>query len=587
MSRQQTIRQRIAPRWAAEAAFGVLVLCVLGLGAYQARMIRMGNPEQLQRARRQQKMVVPLPARPGSIFARSGRSYVLAAGSRQVPRVFVDPFLLEDEQTAPTAIALGRILKVDPIAIQDIIIQRRERRYVQLHKALRIPGELTDQQIREIQELDHRAVGLTHEWRREYPNGPLAAEVMGFRCLDGRPGAGLELTANEHLAAAAGKQVMLTDAGRRPIWPVPTESIAPVDGSNVYLCLDAVIQEHTQTAVCRAVREYGAKWGVGVVMDVHTGEVLAMATSPSYDPNRFYEVDDPERLLNHAICSPYEPGSVMKPLYSAAAVEAGVATYETTIDAGNGVYHAPRGGRISDHGHSYGVITLRKAVVISSNIAMAKVGEMLGNRALHNTAKRYGFARRTGINLPGESPGILRPLNKWDGYSLRRVPFGQEIAVTSLQLATAYCSIANGGLLLKPRLVDRVVDANGKTVYRSEREVVRRTLRPAVARQTVDVMHEVVEQGTGKRARLKHWTSFGKTGTAQIAGPGGYVDNAYVASFVGGAPATRPEVLCLVSVYWPDAGKGYYGGLVAAPAVKKILEETLSYRNVPSDKPRR
>ena len=180
-----------------------------------------------------------------------------------------------------------------------------------------------------------------------------------------------------------------------------------------------------------------------------------------------------------------------------------------------------------------------------------------------------------------------RDLQKWDGYSLRRVPFGQEVSCTSLQLAMAFCSLANGGLLLRPRLVDRIADPSGRVIWTGKRQVVRRVLHPDVAAETLGVMQEVIERGTGKACRLERWTAFGKTGTAEIPGPGGYVPGAYTGTFVGGAPASRPRILCLISVYWPDRSKGYYGGKVAAPYVKQVLEKTLLYLNVPGDKSQR
>jgi cell division protein FtsI/penicillin-binding protein 2 len=189
------------------------------------------------------------------------------------------------------------------------------------------------------------------------------------------------------------------------------------------------------------------------------------------------------------------------------------------------------------------------------------------------------------VDLPGESPGIVRLLSKWDGYSTRRVPFGQEVSVTSLQLAMAYAAIANGGLLLKPRVVDFVNDGSGRTVWRSKREVVRRVLKESTCEETLGVLRQVVERGTGRGCRLDRWTCFGKTGTAQIAGLGGYIDGAFVGTFVGGAPAGRPEVLCLISIYWPDRSLGHYGATVAAPYVKKVLTRTLSYLDVPPDIP--
>jgi cell division protein FtsI/penicillin-binding protein 2 len=562
--------------------FGLLMLCVVGLGVRQWLLVKHHGARGRRVAERQQRVSWPLPARPGNIYAVAGDQYVLLASSRQVRTCFADPTLLRDGEIAATAVAVGEAVGVDPVRLYEKFLHRRSARFVRVFPALGAPEGLNARQVAAVRALRHPAVGILHEWRRVYPNGGLAADVVGFRRVDGQPGGGLELTRHAYLAARDGRRVALADARRRAIWPLVDDSRVPADGDHLLLCLDVHIQRYLQEAVSTSVDRHGAEWGAGVVVDPYTGEVLAMCSVPSFDPAAYDEVA-PERRTNRAVSCPYEPGSVIKPLFAAAAVNAGVVGYDTRIFCENGSYAARKGGWISDHGHSYGWLSLVDVVVKSSNIGMAKIGEMLGNRALHGIARAYGFGERTGVALAGESGGQLRPLRLWDGYSLRRVPFGQEISATTLQLAMAFSAVANGGLLLRPRIVDRVVDPTGRTLWRSRRRVVRRVLRPAVAARTVEVMRQVVRRGTGRRAKLRHWSVFGKTGTAQIAGPGGYTDGAYVGSFVGGAPVRRPRVLCLISIYWPDRSKGYYGGVVAAPFVKEVLANTLAYLDVPPD----
>ena len=563
--------------WRYNAAFGLLALAAIGLCARLEWLVRSDHGAAAK-AGRQQRMIIPLPGRPGSIFVRTRGSYVPVALSRRVPSCYVDPFLLRDEEIAEVSIALGEALSLEPVWVQERIIRRRRKRFMWVRRCM------TEDQVKAVGKVRNPAVGILHEWRREYPNASLGATVVGFRLHDGTGGGGLELGLDRHLCAADGRRVILADAFRRPIWPVAELSRPPRDGCSAFLFLDAVIQGFLQSAVAGAVQEFDAKWGTGVVVDPRTGEVLAMCSVPSFDPRRFQQTTAGRRT-NRAVCVPYEPGSALKPIFAAAAVDAGLVTYQTQIYCENGTYRAHRGGRISDHGSHYGHLTAEDVVVYSSNIGMAKIGEKLGNRAQFEAAHRFGLGVRTGVGLPGESPGIIRPLRKWDGYSLRRVPFGQEISVTTLQMAMAFSALANGGLLVQPRLVDRIRSADGKLLWRSRPVVVRRVLKPSVAARTLAVLQQVVERGTGKRCRLEHWTSFGKTGTAQIPGPGGYVPGAYVGSFVGGAPAGAPRVLCLISVYWPDQSKGYYGAKVAAPFVKDVLTRTLMYLNVPPDKP--
>jgi cell division protein FtsI (penicillin-binding protein 3) len=278
---------------------------------------------------------------------------------------------------------------------------------------------------------------------------------------------------------------------------------------------------------------------------------------------------------------------VLKPLFAAAAVQRGVVSWASRIDCENGVYRAHRGGRISDHGHSYDALCLRDVVIRSSNIGMAKIGEMLGNDRLYRIARQFGFGEPTGVELPAESPGILRDLHKWDGYSLRRVPFGQEISVTTLQLAMAFSSLANGGILHRPRLIHHIAGPDGKKRHLPVGPS-RRVLSRRVAAEALDVLRGVVEDehGTGRRCRLDRWTSFGKTGTAQVPDRHGYNDRDYMGSFVGGAPAERPAVLCVISIYKPDRTLGYYGGTVAAPYVGQVLAQSLEYLDVRPDRPR-
>ena len=561
-----------------------LVMMAVHMGAMVHHNTSPSNEAQaeiarrVERARRGQKMVLPLPGRLGNIYARSRHSQVLLAGSRQVPGCFVDPKLLTDRQLGELSSQLGEIFDDDPGKIAQKLALRRRGRFVWIRR------RITPEQVAAVGELRNRAVGIRYEWIREYPNGRIAGTVIGFCRKDGQPGSGLELTVRDVLSPVDGKRVVLGDARRRPIWSVPDLSVRPTDGRSIYLSLDVVLQGYLQQAVSEAVRNVDAKWGTGIIVNPWTGEILAMCSVPTYDPNLFNQTPA-EQMLNRAISCPFEPGSVFKPIIAAAAVQAGVASYDTPIYCENGVYHARRGGRITDHGKHFGSMSLWDVVVLSSNIGMAKVGEKMGNRRLWESVRRWGFARRTGVSLPGETPGIVRKLEQWDGYSTRRVPFGQEISTSGLQLVMAFSAIANGGVLMSPSLIQQIADARGQVVWSSKPKVVRRVLSRDVARQTLSVLQDVVERGTGTKARLRYWSSFGKTGTAQIAGPGGYVDGAYVGTFIGGAPVERPVAVCLISIYWPDRNKGYYGGTVAAPFVREVLEKTMIYLNVPPDRP--
>ncbi|MBS3820436.1 MAG: hypothetical protein KGY81_01585, partial [Phycisphaerae bacterium] len=329
--------------------------------------------ERIARASLGSTIVVPLPGRPGDIYARGRSSHVLMAGSRQVPSCFIDPSLLNETQLAELSRQLSGMLGVDPGELYVDLLARRERG----SRFAWVKRQVTDAQADAVRELDNRAVGIQYEWRRDYPLGSLAGPVLGFTNDENVPGGGVHLAVFRAIQARQGRRVVLGDAGRRPIWGVGEQSEAPVDGCDVYLTIDVNVQETLQKAVSEAVTKYDAQWGTGVVINPWTGDVLAMASAPTFDPNNFGDTP-PQAMLNRAIATPYEPGSALKPIFAAAAVERGVLSWQSRLDGENGVYHAHRGGRISDHGRRYGLITLWKAVVKSSNIVMAKVGEMLG-----------------------------------------------------------------------------------------------------------------------------------------------------------------------------------------------------------------
>lgn len=524
------------------------------------------------------RIIQPVSGKPGSIFGRSRRCRVLMATSRKVPGCFVDPSLLKGtDEVSDLSCRLGAILGMNPGEVYSKIALRSGKRFAWVKR------ELEDEEAAACLALPDRAVGIKYEWRREYPCGNLAGTVIGARRWDNMPVSGIEQALHRAIRSAEGRQVFCGDAFRKPLSRHIADSVDPADGRAVHLTIDVNIQQYLQDAVRTSVEKFDAAWGTGVVVDPGTGDILAMTSCPTFDPNH-YNRTPVEHMANRAVSFPYEPGSVLKPVLAAAAVEEGVVNYGTRMYCENGVYHAPRGGRISDHGKRYAYLSVEDGVVYSSNILMAKVGEKLGNRRMHAIVHAWGLGRKTGIALPGESGGIVRPLHTWDGYSLRRVPFGQEISVTALQLAMAFASIANNGVLMRPRLVTGIVDPSGETLYEIPPRPIRRVLSPANARRTLAVLHDVVERGTGKRCRLDSWNSWGKTGTAQVAGRGGYLDGAYTGTFVGGAPVEKTRVICLISIYRPDRNKGYYGGVVAAPYVKDVLEKSLQYLDVPNSR---
>jgi len=572
-------------RWRFTVAFVLLAGVLAALGG-RVVWLQAARGEVLARsARRQQRRLFDLPARTGDILARDRGGVVLLAGSRQVRSVYADPMLLGEENFVPAAAKVGEALHLPPATIFQKLYTNRFDRFTYLLR------EVTDAQAAAVEALDMPAVRVTHEWRRRYPRGALAAQVVGYRRMDGVGGAGMEHQADHWLRAVPGRKEIRTDAARKGNYARVTSYRPPRDGKTVLLTLDVVIQGYLEEAMADAAERYAAKSVMGVVMDPNSGAVLAIGSAPTYDPNRFGDADyraaHRDSVRNRAVTDPYEPGSSFKPFIASGAVEMGAATIQTEFFCHYGLYHAHRGGTIRDFpGEHFGTIPLREIVVHSSNIGMAKLGERLGNASLFRIGWAFGFGSRTGVDLPGECPGMLVPAGRWTSYATRRMPFGQgPIAVTAIQLADAFSAIANGGVLMRPRIVDRVLDVDGTEVYRSRPQRVRRVLSESVAEQfRRDVLVQVVERGTGRKARLDAWQVFGKTGTGQIGTRDGYPEHAYTATFVAGAPASGARLVCVISVYWPDYAKGHTGGSVAAPYVRDVLGRSLAYLGVPRDR---
>ena len=356
-------------RWRAarcDAAFAVLLLALGALGARHYLLIRDHRHERIALAERQQRRVYPVPARRGSLYARSASGSVPVAISHQEPYCFIDPYLLRPKELSDTALEVSRIVGVEFSELQDRLFLRPDARFVKIDRPL------TPEQVRAIEDLNLQAVGVIYDWRRRYPNDSLAAPVVGFCRVDGVASGGAELALDEQLSAEDGRRVVLADAARRSLYPLEAESRLPRDGRNVYLTLDANIQEFLEEAVAEALANHGGAetWATGVVADPYTGDILAMVSLPAFNPNEYGRATD-ETRTNRAISLPYEPGSVVKPLFAAAAVDAGALHWTSKIDCEDGRYRAHKGGWISDHGHAFGHLTLEDILIRSSNIGMA------------------------------------------------------------------------------------------------------------------------------------------------------------------------------------------------------------------------
>ncbi|AQT70117.1 Sporulation-specific penicillin-binding protein [Anaerohalosphaera lusitana] len=556
----------------------VLLICIFGLLVSRLYYLqKIKAPTYRENSQRQQHAVITETPQRGIIVDRRGR---IVAASNRIDTLFVEPRKLDsDDRRNQAAVELQEILQMPGHEISRIIDESANPGYVKIKEDIS-----PDERISATQ-TGLEGVGVKTDWQRYYPMGRLFGHVAGFTGWDQKGQAGLELKYNDVLAGKEGKDVFVVDAFRKPIGKKQPKSLVQ-DGLGLVLTLDATIQQFTREAIYKQYKEYNAESAVAVVMDPKTGGILAMVSVPDFDPSDINSSETDWRR-NRALTDPYEPGSIFKPIVAALALDEGVIGYHEQIFCERGNYSGKGFGRIGEWGnHRFGNLTVKEILAQSSNIGMAKIGQKMGKKKLHDGVKLFGFGQKTGIDLPGEESGVVRPLKKWDGYSITRVPFGHEVTVTAIQIARAYCILANGGRAVRPHLVRAVVDQDGKvTELSNDKPLAGYILKPEVADWVrTEALVEVVEDGTGTATDLEKWQVFGKTGTANIAS-GGYDETNYVASFAGGAPADDPRVVILVSVRKPDKSlrKGYSGGRVAAPVVKEILEKTLPYLRVPPE----
>jgi cell division protein FtsI (penicillin-binding protein 3) len=535
------------------------------VGARLAYLQTSKHESLSRRARQQQLDVEPLAAPRGLILDRQGREL---ARSIDVDSFYADPREIEDVEAASGALA--RLLNMDSVGLSTRLKEAKSARRGFLWLARRVE----DEQARAVKALKLKGVYSTEEQRRKYPNGALAAHVLGFVGLDAEGLAGVEQVYNASLTGEAGKRILDADAKRRPF---ESEGLDARDGQTLVLTIDQTVQYIVERELAAALERTHAKSAAAVVLDPHTGEVLALANAPSFDPNDAGGVS-PEARRNDALQNIYEPGSTFKVVAFTGALEEKLITPDTRIDC-PGSISLP--GRVV-HDHARGSLTATEALAKSSNVAAIKLGQKLGNDRLYEYIRRLGFGSKTGVELPGETAGLVRPVSKWQPGSIGSIPIGHEVGVTPLQMAAAYAAVANDGVRVAPHLVREVKDAEGKTTARAEPES-HRVVSAETARMLRRMMEEVTLKGTARAAQLEGYTAAGKTGTAQKIDPRtrAYSQTKYVASFVGFAPLENPAVVIIVVI---DEAVGLHqGGQVAAPVFREIANQVLPYLDVTPD----
>lgn len=416
------------------------------------------------------------------------------------------------------------------------------------------------------------------ETQRFYPKAPLLSSVLGFVGKDRKGLEGLEYVFNDLLEGENGYVTFERDALGREI-PSTVTVHPPKKGRTLHLTVDTTIQFFAEEALRKAMERTKAKRGVIIVNNPRTGDILAMASCPSFD-NRFFQNFPPESWRNYAVNMVIEPGSTVKPLVLAAALEEKVVSLKDAFFCSGGIrVHNHRVRCIKTHGQE----SLEDVLINSCNVGIISIAQKLGEEKLYRYLKNFGLGEKTGISLPGEEGGLLRPPEQWSLLSIGAVPIGQEMMVTPLQLLCALSSIANKGVLMRPRLVQRVTDAFGNTILEFPPSPVRQVVSEKTAGLVLSMMEKVVTKGTGRKAQVVGYRIAGKTGTGQKAGPGGkYVPGAYYSSFVGFFPLPDPCFGVLVALDEPEGE--YYGGDIAAPVFQEVAENILRYQGVISDK---
>ena len=540
---------------------------VLWTAVIEARLVYLQvvrHADLSARAERQQMRTVTAPGKRGEILDRRGR---VLAYSVDADSIYAVPSEIEQPHQAVAAIC-G--------ALDDCTARERQQlleRFGRQRAFVYVRRQVTPEQARRVKALDLEGIGFMKESRRFYPNKELAAHLIGYVGIDSTGLHGIEATYDHLIKGKPGTVLVQTDARRHAFSRLEKP---PTTGASLELTLDEYLQHIAERELKAGVHEFRAAGGSAVVMDPYTGEILALANYPTFNPNAFRQAPETARR-NRAVQDLYEPGSTFKIVTAGAALEEKMIRSSDQIDVSAGLIRF--GGRVINDDHRYGVLSFEDVIVKSSNVGAIKVGLKLGAERLGLYINRFGFGRPISPDFPGESPGIVWDPAKLTDSALASVAMGYQVGVTPLQMAAAVSSVANGGELIEPRVV-RAVVRDGKRVP-VPRKVLRRTVSPGTAAELTRIMESVVDRGTATRAQVAGYTVAGKTGTAKKLVNGSYLGHSnYNASFVGFVPSRKPVYTIIVVIDSPHA-KSYYGGAVAAPVWQRIADAALRHQGVP------
>jgi len=534
----------------------LLVFLTVGGRAFQLQVFQ-GDWLMRQGQRQHLKEWIVLPKR-GALYDRGNEPLALSLESQSV---YIRPHRLQNP--AEAKLTLARILHLKPAEVERKL--QAEKPFVWLKR------QISPVEAEQIQTLRLNGIGMYFEPTRYYPQGGLAGHLLGFVNRDSEGLEGLELQYNEYIRGAAGSSISERDALGRRVLVEGVEGLQVPPGSDVHLTIDSPIQHLAEKELEAAIQKHRAKAGVAIVVDPATGELLALANFPTFDPNKASQQSADQRR-NRAVTDSFEPGSTFKTILAAAALEEGVVGKDDLFYCEMGKYLYA--GRVIHDTHPQGWLPFSKILQVSSNIGFTKVAEKLKKDPYFKYIDRFGFGRVTGLDVPGEVPGLLRKPETWSGIDLATHAFGQGVSATPMQMVMAYAAIANGGILMRPYVTRKIVSPQGQTLLVNQPQIVRRVVSEKTAKLLASMLRDVTnEGGTGVAAKVDGFDVAGKTGTAQKAEHGVYSAKKRVSSFVGFVPADNPRLVSLVLIDEPEGN--VYGGVVAAPAFRNIAQGAL------------
>ena len=560
-------RDSTKPKW--RIYFSTLIVFLLFVSvSYKALSLQvLDRDKSFKIAQRQHSTSLTLLPKRGNIMDTKG-TYL--ATSVDTTSVYINPTLIKDPKKFATEISENTGYGYKNLLSNAV----SKKSFIWLDRLA------NPETVKKLKELDVDGIGYVQEPKRIYPNDYLIGQVLGFTNIDSKGIEGIEYNLDGILAGKPQKISLKRDARGKQIMYSPVDIEEKTRGFDVELTIDSQIQYIVEKELRKGVEKMDGDAGMALLMEPNTGEILAMASYPFFNPNRFSEFPNKTRR-NLPVWYTFEPGSTLKVFLAAAVLEEKLANPNTKYDCENG--RRKVGPKIIKDTHPHGLLTVSEVIEVSSNICASKMGETIGKKSLYRYLTDFGFGNKLGIDLPGEPGGSLQKTKKWGPVELATISFGQGISVTALQLASALSAIANGGDLMKPYIVKKISTPGGETVTNNKPEIIKKVISYDTAKQVASIMEGVVDNGTGKNAQISGYSVAGKTGTAQIPNPntGGYFKEKYMASFVGFAPVNDPKITLIVVVENPR--ESIYGGSVSAPIFKSITEKVLFHLNTPTN----